>query len=147
MPQGTPTDPVILDASARPLPRPTEINLTATTFSGPLPPPQMLADYDKISPGLANRMMAQVELQSEHRREIEKTVVQGNVRSSKRGTVAGVIVALGAMALAAYALQTNHPTAAVAIVSIDLASLVGVFVLGRNATPPKPATPPAPKPK
>lgn len=40
----------------------------ATAFSGPLPPPQVLAQYESILPGSANRILSMAEKQSEHRR-------------------------------------------------------------------------------
>jgi len=46
-----------------------------TSFSGPLPPPQALREYDQIVPGLATRIVAQAERQTEHRISLEAKVV------------------------------------------------------------------------
>lgn len=153
-PAGAPQDPVILDAAARPLPRSGTITLTAQTvqFSGPLPPPELLAEYERLFPGAAERMMRQVELQSAHRREIEHLVVKGNVRDSRLGIVAGVLVALGCLAVAGYAVRRGHPTVAITIATATIGTLAGTFVYGTRAaqkdlaTKRPPAAPAAPPP-
>ena len=43
-----------------------------SSFSGPLPPPQILEKYESIVPGSADRIIGMAEKQSEHRRSIEK---------------------------------------------------------------------------
>ena len=43
-------------------------------FSGPLPPPSMLAEYDKIVPGGAGRLVTMAETQMAHRHRLEKEV-------------------------------------------------------------------------
>lgn len=56
------------------------------TFSGPLPPPSLLARYSEIIPNGAERIMAMAERQSEHREKLEARVVNGNVASQTRGS-------------------------------------------------------------
>ena len=36
-------------------------------YSGPIPPPRLLQDYENIVPGLADRIMTLTEKQSSHR--------------------------------------------------------------------------------
>ncbi len=43
-----------------------------STFSGPLPPPEVIEHYNKIIPNGADRLLEMVELQSEHRRACEE---------------------------------------------------------------------------
>ena len=59
-------------------------SITSTTrFEGPIPPPAALADYDKVFPGCAERLVALAESQSAHRQELEKTVVRANVAAER----------------------------------------------------------------
>jgi uncharacterized membrane protein len=44
-------------------------------WKGPLPPPQLLAKYDEIMPGLADRLTKMAELQLVHRTELEKNAI------------------------------------------------------------------------
>jgi uncharacterized membrane protein len=56
-------------------------------FAGPLPHPTILAEYDKILHGAANRIITMAENQQGHRHHLEKTVIEGNVRAAKRGQI------------------------------------------------------------
>ena len=40
-------------------------------YSGPIPPPEYLAKYNEIHPGLAERIIIMAESESVHRRKIE----------------------------------------------------------------------------
>lgn len=41
---------------------------TTTAFLGPIPPPELLAQYERTLPGLADRLVAIAERESDHRR-------------------------------------------------------------------------------
>lgn len=49
------------------------------SFSGPLPPPKHLAEYERILPGAAERIFRMAEDQATHRRSLEQAVVMGDV--------------------------------------------------------------------
>lgn len=56
----------------------------------------MLAKYDQVLPGLAERIATLTETQSAHRQELERSTVHGNSRAQSRGQVfAFIIVVLG----------------------------------------------------
>ena len=38
-------------------------------FSGPLPPPDLLAQYDQVMPGLAQKIVSQFESETNHRHQ------------------------------------------------------------------------------
>lgn len=63
----------------------TEIAVTAERFAGPLPHPDILERYDKIVPGLAERIVKMAEGQSQHRQGLEHMVVQSNTRAAGPG--------------------------------------------------------------
>src|ERR1035438_8495401 len=50
-------------------------------FSGPLPPPGILAQYNDVCPNGAERIIAMAEKQQEHSQELERSVVH---RSEER---------------------------------------------------------------
>ncbi len=54
-------------------------------FSGPLPHPDMLRQYNDYVPGSADRIIAMAEQQQEHRQALEKTVVGSNTRNERLG--------------------------------------------------------------
>ena len=53
------------------------------SFSGPLPPPQVLASYDKIVPGSAAKIIDATMHQSQHRMELESKFVQWDCSSPR----------------------------------------------------------------
>ncbi len=63
----------------------TTIRASSESWIGPLPPPRLLEQYNKILPGLAERIVSLTEAQSKHRQHLEKTVVESQVKESYRG--------------------------------------------------------------
>ena len=105
---------------------------TTLQFVGPLPPPATLKQYDDVLPGGAERIMALAELQSAHRQELEKKVVDSNCRNERLGTVLGFILAMtalcGGFALVAY----GKDAGGIAAIVTSLASLAGVFIYSKR---------------
>ena len=50
-----------------------------STFLGPLPPPEVLAKYEAINPGFANRIVAMAEAEGDHRRNQEKKSLDADI--------------------------------------------------------------------
>ena len=51
---------------------------TLVGYHGPIPPPQMLAEYDSVHPGLANRIIEAWENQAQHRKNLESKATDGS---------------------------------------------------------------------
>jgi uncharacterized membrane protein len=102
------------------------------SFQGPLPPPSMLAKYDELLPGSANRIFAMAEKQATHRQALENKVVQASASNEKTGTVLGfslsLVVIVGGFILIWSGKDFEGLVAALA----PLAILAGVFVYGKN---------------
>ncbi len=62
-------------------------------YSGPIPHPQLLKEFNDVIPDGANRIMIMAESQSEHRRNLETKVVNANNRDSLLGVVFAFIIA------------------------------------------------------
>ena len=52
----------------------------ATTFSGPIPPPSFLEQYELLVPGIAKRFLEEPRIEAEHRRAFEKLIVQEQIK-------------------------------------------------------------------
>jgi uncharacterized membrane protein len=98
---------------------------------GPLPPPEVLARYDEVSPGLAERIVKMAENQADHRRAMEKRVVVHEARRSWGGLIAGVIVSLAFVVVSGFLIYAGHDVSGTILGTLDLAALVAVFVYGR----------------
>lgn len=99
-------------------------------FSGPLPPPGLLAQYDEVVPGAAERMLKMAESQSAHRQSMESITVKGDSHRSWAGLVFGGIVALTGFAAAAYLAYLGYAWQGVWVGGLDITGIVGVFVYG-----------------
>jgi uncharacterized membrane protein len=61
------------------------VRASSVTWSGPLPPPELLAKYDAVQPGFADRIMTMAETQSAHRQALEHMAVSGIVAGDRNG--------------------------------------------------------------
>ena len=63
-----------------------EVRVRSTSWSGPLPAPADLQLFEEIVPGAADRILTLTEKQSEHRMDLERSVVSENLKQSKLGS-------------------------------------------------------------
>ena len=107
-------------------------------FAGPLPPPNVVHAYGEINPGFPDRIFALTESSLAHRQAMDR----GRSWRSTVGLVAGVIIALTFLGVAAWLINSGHGVFGTILGSVDLVALVSVFVLGhRNGPRDKNATP------
>ena len=55
----------------------------STSFSGPLPHPDMLRKFDDVVPGAAERIIKMAEDQSNHRKDLERKVIESDIARSR----------------------------------------------------------------
>ena len=101
-------------------------------WQGPLPPPDLLKEYNDTFPDAAERIFGEVLRQTTHRIELEKQVIPEQIRQSNRGQVYGLVVALSFLLAAFILVALGHGMYGTIIGSIDLVALVTVFVIGRR---------------
>ena len=104
-----------------------------SSYSRFLPPPELLAGYEAIKGGFAERVLDLAERQADHRMECEKKIVGESANSSKRGQWFGFLLAIlflaGALALG----FTGHEWLAGIIGGGTLISVVTVFLTNKPA--------------
>lgn len=100
-------------------------------WRGPLPPPDILRDYNNAFPNGAERIFIETQKQTAHRMELEKIAIPAELSQSKRGQDYGLIIALSFLLASFVLIILGHSVAGTIIGSIDLVALVTVFVLGR----------------
>ncbi len=101
-------------------------------FSGPLPPPEILARYNELLPGAAERIIAMAENQHSHRQQLEKTVINSNVNAQNLGTKLGFVVAMTVILGGIVLIYAGKQTSGLTALLVALASLVGVFVYSKR---------------
>jgi len=85
------------------------VTTTTAWWQGPLPPPAALRGFDDVVPGLAERIATAWEVESAHRREIEKTDQRDFYRDMLTGKVFALIFVLSALALAGLCAWLDQP--------------------------------------
>ena len=103
-------------------------------FSGPIPPPQMLKEYDDVQQGTAERIMSQYENEQSHRINWENNMLKSATQEVRRGQIFGFIIALTCIASATYLASKGQSFTAAILASVSAIGLVGHFVsnLRRN---------------
>jgi uncharacterized membrane protein len=126
------------EVEVRQRPSPPEILSTtiarfeAEFFEGPLPHPGILAEYDRICPGAASRILAMAESQSQHRQELERLVVLSNCRSQDRGPILGFLLAAGAITLGGFLILHGKEVSGLVALIGALVAVVVPFLYGKR---------------
>lgn len=108
-----------------------EQKLLQASFTGPLPPPSMLAHYNDIIPNGAERIMAMAERQQAHRHDLEQHVIKSNSSNQRLGVVLGFIIALFVAGGGFWLVYLGREAAGIASVITSIAGPASVFVWGR----------------
>ena len=103
----------------------------SVSFSGPLPPPPLLKQYDDIVPGAAERVIRMAEKALDHEIDFGRTALVATVANTKRGQLLAFSVVLIVLGCAMIALYTGHETLAQTLGGGTVISLAAVFVLNR----------------
>lgn len=110
----------------------TSTKKTTVAFSGPLPPPSILAGYDNILPGAAERILTIAESEADHQRSMERFHAQETFRERRRGQQCALSIAVIAFGVSAFLGYTDHDFVAGVISGTTLISIVASFVIGRT---------------
>ncbi len=106
---------------------------TASSFRGPIPPPDILQGYNGAVEGGAERIIAMAEKQSNHRMQLENHAIKEELKQSRLGQIFGFILGLVGFALATVLAMFDHETVAGIFGTTTIIGLVTVFVLGKKA--------------
>lgn len=119
---GSLSDPAIL-RQRRAFPATIELT-TATAFIGPIPPPELLAKYEQTLPGLADRLVALAERESDHRRALQRRAM----RLSELGLAAGFTIAMTALCGGIFLVHEGSQVEGMGSIILAIASLVLLFL-------------------
>lgn len=112
-----------------------EVSIQQSSWSGPLPPPQALHEFDQVVPGGAERIMAAWEKETAHRQALEKRQMELTSRElilvaaeAFFSKISALIFVLAALGVSAYAIQLNQPWFAGIFGSSTIAAVVWAFI-------------------
>lgn len=107
-----------------------EAHIEEHRYSGPIPNPALLKEFDNVLPGCAERIIRMAEEQATHRQLLERTVIIGDSRRANQGLWVGGAVAVLFLAGAVFLIYNGHDAAGATLGTMDLASVVGIFIYG-----------------
>lgn len=110
------------------------------SFIGPLPPPEVLASYEAIQPGFAERIVRLAESEAEHRRAQERRALMAEIWEVRLGQIFGLLIGALTIVAGAWTAAQGHPITGGVIGTAGVAGLVSVFIVGRRPPPSQPAT-------
>jgi uncharacterized membrane protein len=99
---------------------------------GPLPLPEVLQAYNHVFPDCAERILAIVERQAEHRQRLEAASVQGALRAQERAQHFAFVIAFGALAGGVWLLSLGESLQGFTLVGGDALVFGGLYWLGRR---------------
>ena len=100
----------------------------AASFSGPIPPPSMYGEYDRVLPGSADRIFSMAEKEQDHRIVSEQTALRASVQNSKLGQWFGFAIAVICIGAGAFLAMEGQTVAACIALGASAVGLVGRFL-------------------
>ena len=140
-PATTPDDDAVSIADTEDNEKSSELrsSVSASLFSGPIPPPALMREYAELDPEFPRRFVELFERQQSHDHEVEKAVltinkeiILSNQEILKRGQLFGFVLALVGLIGGLIASFLGSPIAGSIIGAGGLALLAGVFVYSRK---------------
>ena len=105
------------------------------SFRGPLPPPALLKDYDKVKPGLADTIVDMAQSEQEHRHNWESSSLKAQQDDRRLGLWLGFsVTAIGILAAVVVA-SLGHPWVAVSALAPGLGGILAYII---RKPPPEP---------
>ncbi|MCP4504566.1 MAG: DUF2335 domain-containing protein [Deltaproteobacteria bacterium] len=102
-------------------------------YQGPLPPPAMMAGYENISPGFADRILKMAENEQSHRHSEESKLSSGYLKHHLVGQLLGAGLGISCViAGVLIAILANSPTVGAALSGSGAVALVGAFMYGKS---------------
>lgn len=109
------------------------VSLSATFSAGPLPPPDVLKEYNEAVPDAAERILRMAEQQAAHRQKLEAKVVDSDIWKSYAGVVGAFVIVIAALVTAGLVAPHAGWPGAAAIAGPTITAVVVAFIYGTNS--------------
>jgi uncharacterized membrane protein len=101
-------------------------------YSGPLPHPGHLEQFERVLPGSAERILSLAEKEQAHRHKWEQRELRSSVLTERIGLIGGIIVAVGLIAGAVICAVLDQVIIGAALVAASGVSMVPAIIKGRD---------------
>ena len=107
---------------------------TIQIHSGPLPSPETLEAFNKVSPGAAEIILKRFENQSDHRIQLEKQYANLEYKRVLRGQWFGFIIVISFISAAVYLATFGNTVVAIFLGGFaSLSGIVSLFITGNRS--------------
>lgn len=101
-------------------------------FSGPIPPPNILHEYNTIDAGLADRIVSMAETEQKHRQMIEEKALNAAIKVEARGQNYALMIALVIIIGSVFLIYQGHEISGSVLAGGTLIGLASLFISGRE---------------
>lgn len=105
-------------------------SISSSSFSGPLPPPQLMEGYEQVLKGSAERILAMAEAQTQHRIKQENTIVKRSLNQKLLGLIFGGICTIALLLIVYNLAQNGHDWLAGVLGTTTVLGILSIFILG-----------------
>ena len=99
-----------------------------TSFSGPLPPPTVLKEYDAIMPGLGERLVQMAEREQHHRHATDNRIIG----LYERGQWFGFFLGLFGLAIGSYLVYIGAEIGGITTLLLSIGTIAGSLLFSRR---------------
>lgn len=100
----------------------------AQLYEGPIPPPGLLREFDELVPGSAKQIIDNAHAQSEHRRAMERGILDHESRSTSRGQWFAFLIALSILAISVFLISQGKSLEGLALLAVEVGGIIFAFV-------------------
>jgi uncharacterized membrane protein len=104
------------------------LKFQASSFTGILPPPDILIHYNEAVPDAAERIIKMAEKQQDHRIELEKKAIRGQIIQSQTGQIMAGVLGLCGICGGIFLLFNDKDIGGFTALIGTISALVGVFL-------------------
>ncbi len=101
-------------------------------FSGPIPHPRIIREYEEVLPGSANRILQMAENQQSHRHKMESLVIGSDIVMERLGLIAALVISMAIVLGGIYLIGSGKDIAGFAMVILQVAGVAGVFLYNQR---------------
>lgn len=109
-----------------------EIQVEGRFYTGPIPEPAALAEYERINPGLADRLVTMAEKEQDFRHLTLRRRNLAQIWITASGQIFGFLVAVMTIGIGGFLLYHDKETAGFTSLVSGVVMLVAAFVYRRN---------------
>lgn len=107
--------------------------IVAGQWSGPLPPPAALEQFERSAPGAADRILGMAEREEDHRHNQEQAMLRSDAQARSRGQWMAFLVAFVIIVGGIWLIYKGKQWEGLVAVLTPLATIIGIFIYSTSA--------------